>query len=621
MCGICGFVGTGDRADLEAMTAGLAHRGPDAAGYWIEPVLQLFIGHRRLAILDIEGGGQPMFDAGGRIGVVSNGEIYNHLELRRLLQARGYRFRTDHSDTEVLVHGFAEWGEDLPRRLNGMFAFAVYDRDRNLLFLARDRFGEKPLYYRATSDGLVFASELTALRRHPAARTSISRGALKKLFAYGFLPAPTTLYDGIHKLPAGTCLTYHLGERRLAERTYWRFAIEPEEPRGSDAELAEELRELLSEAVRLRLMSDVPLGIFLSGGIDSSTILAMAARHRAPADIDTFAIGFEEPSYDESPFARKMADFVGSRHHVDVLKLDAARSLVPHVLSRLDEPIADPSILPTWLLSRFTRQSVTVALSGDGGDELFAGYDPFGALRLAVWYQRLVPEPLHRCLRRLADLMPRSSANMSIDFKIRRGLGGMSYTRECWNPVWLGPLDPGEIGELFRERVTPEEIYSEAIAAWRGATSPDLVDRTLEFYTRFYLSENILTKADRASMMHSLELRAPFLDNHVVEFVRRLPSRYKLRGRTRKYLLKQAVAPLLPRDITVRPKKGFGIPLSEWMRTLASPSTEVGIPFIDAGFRSQRLRAHADGRADHRLFLWCCEVLQYHLKPESARAR
>ena len=597
--------------------AALAHRGPDDSGQWIDQKQRLFLGHQRLSIVDVAGGAQPMVNADGRIVVVFNGAIYNHLDLRRELQSKGYRFQTDHSDTEVLVHGFAEWGEDLPRRLNGMFAFAVYDQRRGILFLARDRFGEKPLYYICGSNGLAFASELSSLRHHPLGRTSVDRTALKKLFAYGFLPAPNTLYENIRKLPAGRSLTYTLQQENLTERTYWKFSVEPEESGRSEVDLAEELRALLSEAVRRRLMSDVPLGIFLSGGIDSSAVLAMAAQHRPAAEIDTFAIGFQEPSYDESYFAQLMADFVGSRHHLEMLSLDDARSLVPKILSQLDEPIADPSILPTWLLSQFARRSVTVALGGDGGDELFAGYDPFAAIRLAEWYQRLARGPIHRSIQRLAELLPHSPSNMSLDFKIRRALRGLSYQPECWNPSWLGPLDPAEIADLFQEKVTAEEIYSEAIAAWREAQSKDPVDRTLEFYTRFYLQDNILTKVDRASMMHSLEVRSPFLDNDLVEFARRLPSHYKIRDGRRKYLLKEALKPLLPADIIDRPKKGFGIPLAEWMRALPSQHTESGIPFIDKNVWARRWSAHNSGDADHRQFLWCCHVLQYHFQQDA----
>lgn len=613
MCGICGFVGSGDDADLEAMMSALKKRGPDDAGQWIDSARRLYLGHRRLAVIDIDGGHQPMFDRDRRICVVFNGAIYNHRELRRELEAKGYRFLTDHSDTEVLIHGYDEWGTELPQHLNGMFAFAICDRKENVLFLARDRFGEKPLYYVHGKQGFVFASDLRSLRCHHAVRSSVDRAALKKLFAYGFLPAPSTLYSGICKLPAGRFLTYHVGENKLKENAYWRFSIEPEEPRQSDAELAEELRELLLHAVRSRLIGDVPVGIFLSGGMDSSAILAMAAQLGRPEEIKTFCIGFQEASYDESGSAQLVADFFGSSHQVEMLTLDSARSLTPKILAQLDDPIADPSIVATWMVSRFARQWITVALSGDGGDELFAGYDPFAVLRMAGWYHYLIPKSFHQGLRRLADHLPKSSANMSLDFKLRHALKGLSYREECWNPCWLGPLEPLEIAELFGERVEPEDVFSEAISAWHETSSCDPIDRTLEFYTRFYLQDNILAKVDRASMMHSLEVRAPFLDTDVVEFVRRLPSRYKIRGGTRKYLLKEALKPLLPAAVFARSKKGFGIPVAKWLRELAIPRTADNVPYINKAFLASRWQAHVTGEADHRRFLWCCYVLQCHL--------
>jgi asparagine synthase (glutamine-hydrolysing) len=273
------------------------------------------------------------------------------------------------------------------------------------------------------------------------------------------------------------------------------------------------------------------------------------------------------------------------------------------------------------LLSRFARRSVTVALSGDGGDELFAGYDPFVALGIARWYRMLVPEVLHRGVRRLADLLPRSSANMSFDFRLRRALRGVSFSPELWNPAWIGPLEPAEIAELFHEAVRPEEIYADAANAWKAAASPDPVDRSLEFYTRFYLQDGVLAKVDRASMMHSLEVRSPFLDNDLVDFARRLPSRYKLKRGRRKHILKEALAPLLPAAVLNRPKKGFGIPLRDWMRAIPPRAGKYGIPIVDEEVCAARWRAHRAGSVDHRQFLWCCLVLQYHFNPGADLAR
>jgi asparagine synthase (glutamine-hydrolysing) len=611
MCGIAGFAGAGDRSDLAAMTASLAHRGPDGDGLSIDQEQRVFLGHRRLAIIDLDGGAQPMWNEARSIGIVFNGEIYNHRELRAELQAKGHRFRSDHSDTEVLVHGYAEWGEDLPERLNGMFAFAVHDVARRRLFLARDRFGEKPLYTYTKPGLFAFASELGALRRHRGFDEAIDPLALQKLFAFGYIPAPHALYRGAQKLPGGHALTVDVDSGRQSLRCYWRFRIDPDDSltAADDDRLAEELRHLLSQAVARRLMSDVPLGVFLSGGVDSATVLALAAQHRPARDIDTFTIGFTEPSFDESAAARATATAIGSHHAQELLDLDAAARLIPEFLSRLDEPLGDPSLLPTALLARFTRRHVTVALSGDGGDELFAGYDPFKALAPARLYHRLAPPALHRGVRRLVDLLPFSTRNMSWDFKVKRTLMGLSYRPALWNPVWMSPVEPDALKDLFHAPLDIDAVYGDAIALWDEAPKKSVVDRTLEFFTNFYLPDDILMKVDRAAMMASLESRAVFLDNDVVDFCRRLPAHFKYRNGQRKYLLKKAVAPLLPRAVTQRPKKGFGIPTAAWLRELP-PARWVPVPGLDQTFVDGAWADHRSGRGDHRLLLWCWLSLQ-----------
>ncbi|MBV8458827.1 MAG: asparagine synthase (glutamine-hydrolyzing), partial [Acetobacteraceae bacterium] len=429
MCGLAGFSGSGSVEVLRRMLDAVAHRGPDGEGIYIDPVLPVWLGHRRLAILDIDGGYQPMWNEDGTVGVIYNGEIYNHLELRRELIACGHTFASDHSDTEVLVHGYEEWGRDLPARLNGMFAFAILDRRQRRLFLARDRFGEKPLYYVHQPGFFAFASELAALGHHPGFTISVRHSAVQKFLAYGFLPAPHTLWENAYKLPGGSHLTYEFDTCALTVARYWQFSLEPDETLAQqpEAALAEELRALLFQAVRRRLISDLPLGVFLSGGIDSSAVLAGASAGRRGAPVRTFTIGFDEPSFDESAYAQLVARAFDTDHAVQRVSLATARDLIPNLLARVAEPIGDASILPTFLLSRFTRQNVTVALSGDGGDELFAGYDPFRALGPARLYQQLVPRGLHRGLQRLVDLLPISSRNMSLDFKLRRALLGLSY--------------------------------------------------------------------------------------------------------------------------------------------------------------------------------------------------
>jgi asparagine synthase (glutamine-hydrolysing) len=612
MCGIAGFIGAGDRSDLAAMMSALVHRGPDGQGVYADPDLPAFLGHRRLSIIDIEGGHQPMWNEDGRLGIVFNGEIYNHADLRKELEERGHRFRSSHSDTEVLVHGYEEWGAGLLPRLNGMFAFAILDRERHRLFLARDRFGEKPLYYSFRPGFLGFASELGALARHRAVDDAPDSRSVQKFFAYGYLPAPHTFFRGCRKLPAGHCLTYDIDTDGITLKRYWRFRIEADESLGDRDEprLVEELRHLLFQATERRLISDVPLGVFLSGGIDSSAILAGVARRLPGPEVETFTIGFTEASFDESTYAREVASAFGTRHHEQILDLETARDLLPSVLSRLDEPLGDASILPTYLLSAFTRKHVTVALSGDGGDELFAGYDPFKALAPATLYSRLVPDRLHAGLRRLAEFLPVSSRNMSLDFKIRRGLMGLSYPQSVWNPVWMSPVEPRDMADLFDEPLRLEELYEEAIAAWEGSGADSLVDRTLEFFTNFYLPEDILTKVDRASMMVSLESRAVFLDNDLVAFCQRLPHRFKFHRGERKYLLKKALADVLPPSILGRRKKGFGIPLASWLRTFPAQPPLGRVAGIRGTEVERRWREHRSGSTDHRLFLWSWLSLQ-----------
>lgn len=612
MCGIAGFAGRGSRSDIVSMANALAHRGPDGEGFYLDPDCPVFLGHRRLAILDISGGAQPMWNEDETIAVVFNGEIYNHRLLREALIAQGHRFRSDHSDTEVLVHGYEEWGEELPGRLNGMFAFAIYDRVRKRFFLARDRFGEKPLFYATGRDFLGFASELQALACHPAVDRTLNQRALQKFFAYGYMPAPHTLFAGAYKLPGGCQLTYDIASGKAKTRRYWRFELRPDldHPEADEDVLAEELRALLYQAAERRLISDVPLGLFLSGGIDSSAVLAGVAEHLPPERIKTFTIGFTEPSFDESEFAQTVATAFRTDHRLEVLNIEAARELISHVLSRLDEPLGDASILPTFLLSRFTRKHVTVALSGDGGDELFAGYDPFKALQPAHFYQRIVPQGLHRGVRKLAELLPVSSRNMSLNFKINRSLMGLSYRQALWNPVWLGPVEPDMMKHLFREPLSAEELYSEAIELWDADPKLDLLGRTLAFFTNFYLQDDILMKADRAAMMNSLETRAVFLDNDLVDFCQRLPNHLKYRNGERKYLLKKAMRSVLPASVLTRRKKGFGIPLTKWLCEVPPSPPLEPIEGIMIDWVARQWREHRRGMADHRLFLWSWLSLQ-----------
>jgi asparagine synthase (glutamine-hydrolysing) len=613
VCGIAGFVGKGDQATLAAMCDAIAHRGPDGRGSFVDSSRQVYLGHLRLAILDLELGAQPMWNETKSVCVVFNGEIYNHRELRQELTNLGHRFASDHSDTEVLVHGFEEWGEDLPGRLNGMFALAIYDLATGGLFLARDRFGEKPLFYVSIPGFFAFGSELSALLAHPATPREVDSVALQKYYAHCFFPAPHTPYRAIRKLPGGHCLTMDVRSGSIRIREYWRFDILAEPPAGNEDKLAEELRFLISRAVKRRLESDVPLGILLSGGVDSSAILACAANHAEAASLQTFCIGFNEPSFDESGYAQTMADFAGANHHTEVCDLASARLSLPAVLGEIGEPIGDPSLLPTYLVSAFARKHVKVALSGDGGDELFAGYDPFKALAPSTVYQALMPRRLHPALRYLAGRLPLSDRNMSLDFKLQRWLRGVAYPPALWNPIWMAALAPNEIADLFGVHLKVEDLYSEVLTAWEQCESKDLLDRSLVYFTKFYLQDDILVKTDRASMHFALELRTPFLDNDVVEFARRLPRSMKLHRGQRKYLLKRAFQSVLPPETLGRRKKGFGIPLAQWLRALPLPADMDTTPGVDPQAMRRLWQEHRTRRQDNRHAIWCWLTLHYCL--------
>lgn len=612
MCGICGFVGAGTSDDLARMNALLVHRGPDGAGVWRAATAAVYLASRRLAVVDLPGGSQPMETPDGELVIVFNGEIYNHAELRHQLQGRGHHFQTDHSDTEVLLFGYREWGPGMVSKLNGMWAFALYDRARSRLFCSRDRFGKKPFYYAAAKDSFVFASELTSLAAHPAVDRTVSHRALQKYFGYGYIPAPHSIFSGARKLPAGHSLFLDVGAGTIRLEKYWDFELEPFEtiPSNAEQEWGGHIRELLDRSVHRRLVADVPIGVFLSGGIDSSAVTAFASRHLAAGRLKTFSVGFDEETFDESKFGERVSAEFQSDHRTEALSAEGADALAEKCLSQLDEPMGDNSLLPTYLLSQFTRKQVTVALGGDGSDELFCGYDPFRALRWADWYQTLVPKPIHAAIKALFYRMPVSHASMALDFKIKRTLRGLDHAPRLWLPVWMAPLDQNSLAELFGASIDLEDVFSEAIEQWDNCRQPDLLDKTLQFYTKLYLQDDILTKVDRASMMHSLEVRAPFLDIELVDFVRRIPSRYKFRHGTTKYILKHALTEVLPRDILHRRKKGFGTPAGAWFKKGLLHPEATAMPSFDKRVVARKIADHRAGKVDATAFLWAYLALE-----------
>ena len=488
-----------------------------------------------------------------------------------------------------------------------MWAFALYDRQKKILFMSRDRFGKKPLFYTIQNNTFVFSSELSALILHPSVKTSVCEKSVQKYFAYGYIPSPGSIYTNISKLPGGHNLIYSLASHRLEIKKYWEFVLEPFEdiPDNPEEEWGEELRSLLSKAVKRRMIADVPLGIFLSGGVDSSCIAAFAASFMDPGALKTFSISFDEKSFDESRYSSMAAAFINTDHYNEKLSLEKSRSLLPTIVSKLDEPMGDSSLLPTYLLSRTTRNHVTVALGGDGADELFAGYDPFRALQLAKLYSKLIPRPIHKGIQSIIGMLPVSHRNMSLDFKLKRTLRGLNYPPMLWNPIWLGPLSPVELKELFNEPIDIEDLYSEAIELWDACKTGNLIDQTLQFYTRFYLQDDILVKVDRAAMMNSLEVRAPFLDIELVDFVRKIPSQYKYRNGQTKYILKKALEPVLPKEILYRSKKGFGIPVGKWLKQPFFDLSKGLLPdTLNPQFLESACKNHMDDKLDNRAFLW-----------------
>lgn len=611
MCGITGFRGRGDEGDLRKMLSTLHHRGPDDSGAHFEDCVGL--GHTRLSIIDLSPAGhQPMSNENGSVRIVFNGEIYNHHELRKLLKGK-HTFR-GHSDTEVMVHLYEELGAEMFSKIEGMFAIALHDARAEKLYLARDRMGKKPLYWSVQNGTLLFGSELKALMAHPGFQKDVNHVSLNKYFAYEYVPTPHTIFKNTWKLEPGTLLMW---DGATASTTvFWKPTFLPKAT--SFAESLETLDRELAGAVERRLEADVPLGIFLSGGIDSSAVAYYATRAR-PGNVKTFSIGFSEPSFDESAHARRVAAHLGTEHREEVLSVNECLGLIPEIGSMLDEPVADPSIIPTYLLSRFTREHVMVALGGDGGDELFCGYDTFLAHRIAGMYAR-IPAPLRGLLAKVAHHLPTSHNNMSFDFKLKKATRDFEGNPRYLNQRWLGAFGREERQQLFSHDVWAEvgagNEFDDIDRYYGEMDSHDTYDELSYVYERMYMMDQVLVKVDRASMMHALEVRAPFLDTHVVDLANHMPASFKFKGLERKYILKKLMEGKLPRDIIYRKKKGFGIPIGAWMRAelaplmtdLLSPASLTRTGLFNAEYVERLVREHLDGRRDNRKQLWTLMV-------------
>ncbi len=599
MCGICGIAeasGAVDPARLEAMSATLAHRGPDSDGSYVDGPIG--IAARRLSIIDLETGDQPLSNEDGTVQVVQNGEIYNYRELRAELELAGHRFRT-HSDTEVLAHLYEQEGDAFAGRLRGMFALALWDAARRRLVLARDRFGIKPLYYRAPGDGLEFASELRALPRD-----EVDLDALECFLAFNSIPAPFSIFRHTLKLPPGHLLVWEEGASRL-ERYARPSPARAEELRTDDAAfLAEELRARLRDSVRAHLVADVPVGVLLSGGVDSGALAALAAQESSEP-VRTFSIGFDEQSFDELRDARLVAERYATRHRELVLRPHAAL-LLPALADAFDEPFADSSALPTYLVSQLAAQDVKVALSGEGGDELFGGYYTYVADRLA---ERVGGAA--RLARPLVEHLPSSAGRASLDYRAKRFVRAAHLPplerHHGWKEIFS--MDARDDLTERRSEFDPVDLYRERFAETEGA---ELLARLQDVDLGLYLVDDLLVKTDRASMAHSLEVRVPYLDPLVAGFALQLPDRHKVRGLRKKVLLRQAVEPLLPRSVVHGRKRGFSIPAAAWLRGELEPLARETLAadtlrrhgFFRPEAVTRVIDTHVSGREDLSRQLW-----------------
>lgn len=624
MCGIAGVIERGEdpaRASriVGRMLDAIAHRGPDGSGLatWREGPFTIALGHRRLAIIDLEGGAQPMRNLEGTHAVTFNGEIYGFRALRAELEARGRRFAT-RSDTEVALQLLAEHGDEAVVRLDGMFALAAFEPARRRLFLARDRAGIKPLFYaELPGGGLAFASELAALLQHPAIDDAPSAPGYASYFFADYVQPPHTVVRGAKQLPPGHSLVWEDGRLR-APRRFWSVPVsDPAAVAGrSDAALARETWSRLGESVERQMVADVPVGIFLSGGLDSSSVAALAAE-RSKERLLAFSIGFEDRTFDESEHARRVAQHVGVRHVEETLRERDVLGVVDRALDTLDQPLADPSYLPTFLLSRLAARHVKVVLGGDGGDECWGGYPTYKAHGYARIYGRL-PRGVIRGIRAAVDRLPLDDRYQSLEWKLRRFTGRWDDDPVTRHQRWMSSLDLPELARAVPgargERPATLDV------ALPDERAPIARAMALDFAT--YMPGSVLTKVDRASMAHGLEVRPPLLDDAMIDWAFSLPLRYKVRGRTGKYLLKRAARGHVPDAIIDRPKKGFGIPLRAWLRgPLASRVHDVTSrsPAWDTGLLSREAFAkmrdeHMARRADHAKPLWGLLVLDHFLR-------
>jgi asparagine synthase (glutamine-hydrolysing) len=618
VCGIAGIVRSDgarvDRELLERMNEAIRHRGPDDDGFYFGDGVGLAM--RRLSIIDLKSGQQPIHNHDRTAWIVFNGEIYNYRELREQLEKLGHRFYTD-SDTEAIVHAYDQYGTDCPKYLRGMFAFAIWDERAKSLFLARDRVGKKPLLYAELDGQLVFGSEFNALLQHPGISRDVDYEALHHYLSFIYVPAPLTAYRAIRKLEPGHWLLWRNGEIKI-ER-YWQLDFSRKLNIGEE-EAGERVVELLREAVRVRLMSEVPLGAFLSGGIDSSAVVALMAQESSE-QVKTFSIGFDEQDFSELHHARRVAEHVGADHHEFIVRPDAME-ILPTLVEHYGEPFADSSAIPSYYVSKETRAYVTVALNGDGGDECFAGYERYAAMSIAGKYARLPRSLRNGVIANVAGALPGFEGRPNPFRKAKRFLASASLPPVERYLRWVSAFDEQSKQSLYSDSFRHETAgfrTAGILEPWFAkANGAGIVDASLLTDTMTYLPNDLLVKMDIASMAVSLEARSPFLDHHLMEFAASLPEKLKLRGLTTKYLLKRVLRKLVPAENLNRSKMGFGVPIGHWFRGAMQPflrQTLFSEKALSRGLFKpemvlQIVDQHVGGKSDHSHRLWSLLMLE-----------
>ncbi len=631
MCGICGQVNRDadrpvDGRILRSMNAVVQHRGPDSDGFYLAGNVGLAV--RRLAVIDLVTGDQPLSNENNTVWIVFNGEVYNYPELRVQLEQRGHRFRTQ-TDTEAVVHLYEDYGPECVHHLRGMFAFAIWDTELQRLLLVRDRIGKKPLFYGEHDDALLFGSEIKCILQYPHLERVVDLEAIHHYLTLQYVPDPWTAFKGIRELPPAHRLLWQNGRATL--ECYWDLDYEPKWDQPEPL-LKEQLRELITDAVRLRLVSDVPLGAHLSGGIDSSIIVGLMASLMSQP-VKTFSIGFSVEGFSELPYARQVAEKFDTDHHEFILEPDVL-SILPKLVEHFDEPFADPAAIPTWCLAEMTRRHVTVALNGDGGDEAFAGYQRYYGDRIADAY-RMVPAAIrHGVFDRVLRILP-IGVNTPMERNTLMALRQLAQAAEMSHEAsiarWGGYFTEQDKYRLYtedmRQALNGTESAAILMRSFREARAKGRVDRTLYTDVHNYLPGALLPKVDRTTMAHSLEARSPFLDHKVLEFAARLPQSWKLRGRETKRILRQVFAELLPPPVAKRGKVGFGVPLTLWFRgPLAGAAEEL---LLGAGARSRRylrqdavarlLEENRRGAGDHGKRIWSLLNLEMWLEKYKAQ--